>query len=178
MTFGKTKRYIILIAFILCAIFLSSCGLTEMSDRNNIRETMDAVEKSINSKDSEAFKTIFSLSVAKNISELDIEKVFDLFSSGITCQNTDSENYPGTYESIEGDDYVKNLEWHKEIVDNATKKEYIMIINVCAKNWNDDSAVGMKYIIFYNIEQEVAALDWLHSVDEEEIFEGIYIYGE
>ncbi len=178
MSFGKTKKCIVLIAFILCTILLNSCGLTEMSDKNNICETMDAVEKSINSKDSEAFKTIFSLSVAKNVSELDIEKVFDLFSSGITYQNTDSEKYPATYESVEDDDYVKNLEWHKEIVDNATKKEYIMIINVCTENWNDNSAIGMKYIIFYSVEQEDAALDWLHSVDEEDTFEGIYIYGK
>lgn len=178
MAFGKTKRYIILIAFILCAMFLSSCGLTELSDKNNIRQTMNAVETTINSRDNEAFKAIFSPSVAKNVSDSDIEKVYDLFPAGITYKNTDSESYPATYKSVEDDDYIKNLEWHKEIVDNATQKEYIMIINVCVENWNDESAIGMKYIIFYSIEQEDATLDWLHSVDEEDTFEGIYIYGE
>lgn len=177
MTFFKTKKCIVFIAFILCTILLSSCGLIELSDKNNICEAMGAVETTINSRDSEAFKAIFSPSIAKNVSDSDIEKVFDLFSAGITYQNTDSENYPATYESVEDDNYVKNLEWHNEIVDNATKKEYIMIINVCTENWNDESAIGMKYIIFYSVEQEDAALDWLHSVDEEDTFEGIYIYG-
>ncbi len=66
------QKYIVLIAFTLCAIFLSSCGLTEMSDKNDIRETMNAVETTINSRDSEAFNAIFSPSVAKNVSDSDI----------------------------------------------------------------------------------------------------------
>ena len=53
-----------------------------------------------------------------------------------------------------------------------------MIINICVENWNEESDIGMKYIIFYDIEQEEEALEWLHSVDEEELFEGVYIYGK
>lgn len=139
---------------------------------------MDAVEKCIESKDRKAFKAIFSLSVAENVSELDIEKVFDLFPSGITYQATDSEDYAATYESKRGDNYQKNLEWHKEFIDNATQKEYVMIINICTENWDDESAIGMKFIIFYNVEQEEAALEWVNSAYEEEIFEGVHIYGE
>ena len=178
MKFRKIKKHITCLLLLLCVAFLNSCGLTEVSDRNNIRKTMDLIEESIDSKDKETFKAVFSPSVAKNVSEADIEKVFDLFPSGITYEDTDSEDYPGTYESVEGEDYVKNLEWHKEVIDNSTQKEYIMIINVCSENWNDESDIGMKYIIFYNVEQEESAVEWLHSVDEEELFEGIYIYGE
>ena len=174
----KMKNGIVCIALLLCIICLNSCGLTELSDKNNIRQTMEAIETSIDSKDSGAFKNVFSPNVKQKVSESDIDKIFDLFSSGITYKDTDSENYPATYESIEDDDYVKSIEWHKEIIDDTTQKEYIMIINVCVENWNDESAIGMKYIIFYSIEQEESALDWLHSVDEEIHFEGIYIYGE
>lgn len=174
----RKNRVKICIALFLCIICLTSCGWTEISDQNNIRKTMEAIETSIDSKDSGAFKNVFSPNVKQKVSESDIDKIFDLFSSGITYKDTDSENYPATYESIEDDDYVKSLEWHKEIIDDTTQKEYIMIINVCVENWNDESAIGMKYIIFYSIEQEDSALDWLHSVDEEIHFEGIYIYGE
>jgi hypothetical protein len=174
----RKNRVKICIALFLCIICLTSCGWTEISDQNNIRKTMDAIETGINSKDKDIVKNLFSSASAKNISDLEVEKIFNLFPAGITYKNTDSESYPATYESVEDDDYIKNLEWHKEIVDNATQKEYIMIINVCVENWNDESAIGMKYIIFYSIEQEESALDWLHSVDEEIHFEGIYIYGE
>lgn len=172
------KKHFVCTVLLLCIICLTSCGLKEISDKNNIQKTMETIEMSIDSKDNDSFKNIFSSTVKQKVSESDIDKIFDIFSSGITYKGTDSENYPATYESIEDDDYVRTLEWHKEFIDNATQKEYIMIINICVENWNEESDIGMKYIIFYDIEQEEEALEWLHSVDEEELFEGVYIYGK
>lgn len=172
------KKHLVCTVLLLCFICLTSCGLKEISDKNNIQKTMETIETSIDSKDNDSFKNTFSSTVKKKVSESDIDKIFDIFSSGITYKGTDSENHPATYESIEDDDYVKTLEWHKEFIDNATQKEYIMIINICVENWNEESDIGMKYIIFYDIEQEEEALEWLHSVDEEELFEGVYIYGK
>ena len=174
----RGKRITICIALFLCIICLSSCGLTEFSDQKNIHKTMDAIESGINSKDIDIIKNLFSPSIAKNVSDLNVEKIFSLFPSGITYKNTDSESYPATYESIKDDVYIKNLEWHKELIDNATQKEYVMIINICTENWNDKSDIGMKYIVFYRIDQEESALEWLYSVDEEMSFKGIYIYSE
>ena len=178
MNYRKTKNGLISIILLLCIISLSSCGLTELFDKNNIRKTMEAIETSIDSRNNSSFKNIFAPTVKQNVHESDIDKIFDIFWLGITYKNTDSENYPATYESKRGDNYTKNLEWHKEVIDNATQKEYVMIINICVENWSEESAIGVKYIILYDIKHKEDALDWFNSIDELEILEGIYIYGE
>ena len=173
----EIKRILLLcLGFILFLPHFYSCESTEQRDKRHAEECYRVLEECLNNKNKAGFKRLFNSEGKLLLNDANIEKLFEVFSSGITLHKTPYDDNLTVTDWIEDGFYGKNISWAREIINNATGE----IFNICAlvrthDQLNED--IGIIDLTIYPIEKTEDFMIWWGSLEEEERPNGLVIYG-
>ena len=170
----RILRNLVIIGVAFSFIFLNSCVLSK-SDEEIVEDRLRYIKDAIHDKDTTSFENMFASNITTNNNGITAQDIFECFPEGIVY--LDERDYSiSVTDWVEGSDYVKILDWDKNIIDCATGQEFVIILRECTDNWNEENAVGLQLFLIYNIEDEEAFLSWWHALDESEMPNGIYYF--
>ena len=176
MLFLGKKILSLCLGVMVCMFFFNSCKSTEQKNLEISKQTFQSIKFSINENNGESLKSLFSTQGSSDLSEEDIKSVLSVFSSGITECETPYDDSLLVIDGIENDNYVKSIEWSREIIDNATGNKYVLTVLECTNNWSNANNVGIVRFTLYAIENENDFLNWWSSLEETEYPNGIIFY--
>lgn len=169
-------KIFICLEVILCMFFFNSCNSFNVnSDEKRAEERLNHVKEVVNAKDTEAFKKMFSSKVLPIVEDLEIQQIFSSFANGMEYSGEEDYGVSVT-DWIENDNYVKQLEWSKDVVDINTAEKYVIILIDCIENWNNKEEIGLQLFLIYKHNDEEIFLQWWRSLDQKDIPKGVVIY--